>query len=317
MGSNGCSRPLQKNIQKEMKMRYLITFLLLFFSIGVYAQKIDKKLDRQIRELISGFHGKMGVYVYDLKKHKEVAINADEIYPTASMVKIPILIGIMHKIQSGELKFHQRMTYTDSLYYSEGDDILASFKSGETIELGRIISLMLSYSDNCASLWLQGLSGGGAVINNYMEQLGMQSTRVNSRTPGRRGDWEKYGWGQTTPREIASLMKMIKENKIIDRKYSEKMLRMLGRQYWDEEAISQIPPDVFVTDKNGAVDASRGEVLFVNGKHPYIFAICSRENQDESWEPGNEAWVLIRKVSALLWKYYNPGSNYQPPSRIE
>ncbi len=295
----------------------IFALALFLVSISASAQKTDHTLQKKIETLLAGFHGKIGVYVFDLEKDKIVAINADTIYPTASMVKIPILIGIMHKIHDGELQFHQRMTYTDSLYYSEGDDILASFKSGSTIELGRVISLMLSYSDNCASLWLQGLSGGGVVINKYLEQLGMQHTRVNSRTEGRKGDWAVYGWGQTTPRELATLMKMTVERKIIDKQYSEKMLRMLGRQYWDEEAISEIPPDVFVADKNGAVDASRGEVSYVNGNHRYIMAICSKENMDASWEYNNEAWVLIRKLSATIWHHFNPKSTWKPSPVIK
>lgn len=299
-----------------MHIRLLILVFILS-SVSVDAQKTDPHLQKKIENLLGGFHGKMGVFVYDLKKNKTASVNAEEIYPTASMIKIPILIGIMHKIHDGELKFHQRMTYTDSLYYSEGDDILASFKSGETIELGRVISLMLSYSDNCASLWLQGLSGGGSVINKYMEELGMKHTRVNSRTEGRKDDWKIYGWGQTTPRELATLMKMVVDRKIINKQFSEKMLRMLGRQFWDEEAISEIPPDVFVADKNGAVDASRGEVIYVNGKHPYIFAVCSKENADTSWEYNNEAWVLIRKLSAMLWDYYNPKNTWQPAPPIK
>lgn len=297
-------------------MRFF-TIMLLLTSLSASAQKSNRALQKKVETLLEGFHGKIGVFVYDLKNNKTVAVNADTIYPTASMVKIPILIGIMHKIHDGELKFHQRMTYTDSLYYSEGDDILAAFKSGETIELGRVISLMLSYSDNCASLWLQGLAGGGIVINKYLEQLGMQSTRVNSRTEGRKDDWKVYGWGQTTPRELATLMKMIVERKIIDKQYSEKMLRMLGRQFWDEEAISEIPPDVFVADKNGAVDQSRGEVIYVNGGHRYIFAVCSKDNTDSSWEHDNEAWVLIRKLSAMLWHHFNPKSNWQPSPAIK
>lgn len=297
-------------------MRFLFTALLLT-ALTASAQKTDHALQKNLEVLLAGFHGKIGVFVYDLKNNKTVAVNAGEIYPTASMIKIPILIGIMHKIHDGELQFHQRMTYTDSLFYSEGDDMLASFKSGESIELGRVISLMLSYSDNCASLWLQGLSGGGAVINKYLEDLGMKHTRVNSRTEGRKDDWKMYGWGQTTPQELATLMKMIVERKIIDKQYSEKMLRMLGRQFWDEEAISEIPPDVFVADKNGAVDASRGEVIYVNGKHPYIFAVCSKENADTSWDYNNEAWVLIRKVSAMLWHHYNPKNKWQPSPPIK
>lgn len=295
-----------------MFIKSIMVMFLALNSMAASAQRTDAKLEKELRTLIKDFHGDMGIYVYDLKNNKTVTINADTIYPTASMIKIPILIGIMHKIKEGTYDFHQRMTYTDSLFYNEGDDMLASFKSGESLTLNRLISLMLSYSDNAASLWLQGLSGGGAVINNYMIGLGMKSTRVNSRTEGRRDDWEVYGWGQTTPREIATLMKLILEDKIISKQYSEQMLRMMGRQFWDEYALSQIPPDVFVASKGGAVDASRGEVLYVNGAHPYILSVCSKNNEDHSWEPDNEAWELTRKISRLVWKYYNPKSTWAP-----
>ena len=121
-----------------------------------------------------------------LQKNKIAAINADTIYPTASIVKISILIGIMHKIYNGELNYHQVMTYTDSLFYSEGEDILASYKNGEKISLSKLLMLMMSTSDNAASLWLQGLSGTGTLINTYLDSLGLKYTRVNSRTPGRK-----------------------------------------------------------------------------------------------------------------------------------
>lgn len=297
-------------------LRYFLSGLI-FISMASLAQKKDENLLHKLQILMDGFHGKMGVYVIDLKTGKTTGIEQDTIYPTASMVKMPILVGIMHKIHDGELKYHQKMTYTDSLYYSEGDDILASFKSGEQIELSRVISLMLSYSDNCASLWLQGLAGGGSVINGYMESMGFKDTRVNSRTEGRKENWKIYGWGQTTPREIATLMKMIVNKKIIDQQISERMLRMMGRQFWDEEAISQIPPDIFVANKNGAVDASRGEVLYVNAPHPYIFAVCSKENKDTSWEYNNEAWVLIRKLSATIFHHFNPKNKWQPSPPLQ
>ena len=285
---------------------------MLFSCLAVSAQRTDKPLQNEIANLVNGFNGKVGVYVYDIRKDKTAAVNADSIFPTASMVKIPILIGIMHKINNGELSYHQEMTYTDSLFYSEGEDILASFKSGEKITLNKLLMLMLSMSDNAASLWLQGLAGSGTVINTYLDSLGMKDTRVNSRTEGRKDDWTQYGWGQTTPKEMAILMRLIVENKMINKQISERMLRLLGRQFWDEDAISQIPPNVFVADKSGAVDQSRDEVLYVNGSQPYIFCICTKDNKDQSWESNNEAWMLTRKLSALLWKHFNPKSDWKP-----
>jgi beta-lactamase class A len=287
-------------------MKRLLLFVFLFISCVINAQRTDTKLQKQITELIKDFHGDIGIYVHDLKHNKTVAINADTVFPTASIVKISILTGIMQKIQNGELNYHQRLLYTDSLYYSEGDDILSNFKDSSTIELSKVMMLMLTISDNCASLWLQGVAGGGARINALLDSMGYTYTRVNSRTPGREANRSLYGWGQTTPREITTIMNNIVGGKMISKDASDKMLRLLGRQYWDEEALSQIPAGVFVADKNGAVDESRNEVVYVNSKKgPYIFSIFTKNNADTSWESNNEAWMLTRKLSALLWKHFN------------
>lgn len=288
-------------------MRFTFIVLLSIISFASAAQKKDLKLQKQVEELIQGFNGDIGIYIHDLKHNRVVSINADTIFPTASVVKIPILIGIMSKIRAGELNYHQRLLYTDSLLYREGDDILSDFKDSSTIELSKVMMLMITISDNCASLWMQGLSGGGTKINLLLDSLGLKATRVNSRTPGRESNRNLYGWGQTSPKEMATLMEQIVQGKIVSKELSEKMLRILGRQYWDEEAISQVPAGVFVADKNGAVDGSRNEVMYVNAKkNPYILSIFTKNNKDTSWVATNEAWVLTRKLSALLWKYYNP-----------
>jgi beta-lactamase class A len=298
-----------------MKILFAFTFLLASFSIC--AQKKDKHLQKEIADLVQGFNGAVGIYVLDISKNKTAEINADTIFPTASMVKVPILIGLMHKINSGDLAYHQDMLFTDSVRYSEGQEILASFKDSQKISLNQLMMLMMSMSDNGASLWLQGLAGGGIQINKYLDSLGMKYTRVNSRTEGRKENWQQYGWGQTTPREMATLMRDIVENKIINKQISERMLRLMSRQFWDEDAISQIPPNIFVADKSGAVDHTRDEVLYVNGANPYIFCICTKNNKDTSWETNNEAWVLTRKLSALLWKYFNPKSTWLPSDYLK
>jgi beta-lactamase class A len=281
--------------------------LLCFFCVSVnyiFSQKIDKKLTNDITAILNGFKGDVGVYVHDLNSNKIVSINADSVFPTASMIKVPILIGTMDRINKGELSYHQTLTYKDSLLYA-GSDILGSFKNNEPIELSKVILLMLSTSDNTASLWLQSLAGGGKRINEIMDSLGMTTTRVNSRTLGREANRTAFGWGQTSPKEMATLLEMIVNHQIISDSASEKMLRLLGRNYWDEQAISQIPADIFVASKNGAVNASRSEVIFVNGKRAkYIFCICTKNNTDESWNANNEAWVMTKKISALLWQKY-------------
>jgi len=284
------------------KLSFLLVAVFLFQC--VIAQKIDKKLYGKVAELLKGFNGDVGVYIKDLKKDKIVAINADTIFPTASIVKIPILIGVMDKIDKKQLEYHQQLLYRDSLAYSDFD-ITANLKDTAKIELAKVILQMLSISDNTASLWLQKLAGGGARINEILDSAGLKFTRVNSRTAGRENNRTQYGWGQTTPYEMATLMEKIYKGAMINDSLSKKMIRLLGRNFWDEQAISQIPVDVFVASKNGCVDASRSEVLLVMAKHPYIFTIFTRNNKDQQWNDNNEAWVLAKKLSALLWQYFS------------
>ena len=289
-----------------MRKAPVALFVFLFCNC-LFAQKVDKKLQHRIEQAIEGFNGSVGVYIKNLKNDKIVAINADTIFPTASMVKIPILIAVIDKIDKGALDYHQELKYRDSLVYP-GVDILASFKDTEKIELGKVMMLSLTISDNTASLWLQTLAGKGVRINQILDSLGFKYTRVNSRTPGRETNRTQYGWGQTTPREMATLMEKISKGEIISKERSTQMLRLLGRNYWDAQAISQIPSDVFVASKNGAVDDSRSEVLFVKGRGAdYIFCVCTKNNKDQSWQNTNEAWTLTRKISKLAWDHFSNG----------
>lgn len=290
-----------------MKKLIVLFSLILISAVKSTAQqsRTDKKLKEKIESAIANYSGDIGVYVKDLKTGRVVAINADTIFPTASIVKVPILVGVMSRINKGELGYDSSLVYTDSLFYSDAD-ILGSFKSGATIPVKKLIMLMLTTSDNTASLWLQSLAGGGASINETMQGLGLENTRVNSRTPGRENNKAKYGWGQTTPREMGTLFEMIYNKKVIGDAESVRMQRCLGRNFWDqEEAISRFPPTIEVFSKNGCVDASRSEAMIVNAKkHPFVFCVFTKNNKDRSWNYNNEAWTLARKLADILWARY-------------
>jgi beta-lactamase class A len=293
-------------------MRQLLFLLISIPWSASFSQTPDKKLLSLLEKTVAGFNGDIGIYVKNLKTGKTTAINSDTIFPTASIVKVPILVGVMDKIHKGELDYDQELIYKDSLLY-EGVDILGSFKSNEKIVLKKVIMLMLTTSDNTASLWLQSLAGTGTTINALLDSVGLINTRVNSRTPGREANRSMYGWGQTTPKEMGRLMELIYKNQIISVEACERMQRCLGRNYWDEnEAISQVPPYIEVFSKNGCVDSVRSEVLLVNAPHnPYIFCIFTKNNKDTRWTHENEAWSMARKISKQLWTYFEPKDKWQ------
>ena len=196
--------------------------------------------------------------------------------------------------------------YKDSIDYKwKGEDAISRFKDGEKITVKKLLTHMITLSDNHASLWLQKIAGGGIAINNWLSINNFKKTRVNSRTKGRENDKKKYGWGETTAKEMSDLLIKIREGKILTKPYSEKIYRHLTRIYWDEEALSQIPPNFQVASKQGAISQSRSEVLLVNApKGDYAFCVITNNQKDTSWDYNNEGFVLIRNISKLLWEYF-------------
>jgi beta-lactamase class A len=294
--------------------QFLLAAIFLFSYATISAQNLrtDKRLQYALDTLVKNFKGIAGVYVQHLKKGTTASINADTLFPTASMVKVPILCGIFDKIEKGELNYHQKLIYRDSLLYP-GEDILGSFRDSAEIALSKVVMLMITTSDNTASLWCQKLSGTGTAVNEWLSANGFIHTRVNSRTPGREAMRNQYGWGVTTPREMAGLLVKIRRAEVISKAASERMYRNLIRIYWDDEALSQIPPGIQAASKQGAVNQSRSEVVLVNAPHgDYVFCVITKNQEDQSWKHDNEGYVLLRKISALLWRYYEPKYDWKP-----
>ena len=265
------------------------------------------KLETAILGLIQGFNGDVGVYVRHLSSNTAVGVNENKIFPTASMVKVPILVKIFDKIEAGALTMDSVVIFNKALinYPWKGDDALARFKDGEDITISKLLTHMITFSDNHASLWLQDIAGSGTAVNTWLKKNAFVHTRVNSRTIGREAEYEEFGWGQTTPREMAELLVMIRESRAVSPSASADIYRHLTRIYWDDEALSQIPPTVQAASKQGEVSQSRSEVVLVNAPGgDYVFCIITNNQADKRFTQDNEGFILIRSLSKLLWQHF-------------
>jgi beta-lactamase class A len=302
-----------------MRVSSLVFFLIAstHYPSAVAQYRTDTRLEVKLHALTDTFHGVAGLYVLNLRTGREVAIHADTIFPTASIVKLPILVGIFARIDSGAYTYHQPLLYRDSLA-RKGSGLMQFFKDSTPTDLQTAVTLMITHSDNSAAVWCEKMAGGGVAINAWLAAHGFSSTRVNSRTPEREQFRELYGWGQTTPREMARLVTMIRDQQVISPAVSQTMYRIMTHVFWDEYALSQIPPYVQAASKQGMVDDSRSEVVLVNAPHgDYVFYVATKGNKDQRWAPDNEAWVLARRVSALLWDYFEPGYGWKAAGRVE
>ena len=285
---------------------YIFVFLISIF-LSNFTTAFNNNPFKKIEILLNNFNGEVGFYFLHLDKGIDFGINENKIFPSASLIKIPIMVQIFNRVENDNLNLDSLLFYDSSLinYKYKGDDSIARFKENETISINKLLTHMITFSDNHASLWLQIIAGGGTKINEILEKYNFTKTKVNSRTLNREDQYLQYGWGQTTPKEMSKLMIEIKNGNIVSKKSSDEMYRHLTRIYWDDEALSQIPNHIQVASKQGAVNKSRSEVVLVNSPSgDYVFCIITNNQSDESWSFENEGFVLIRKISRLLWNYY-------------
>ncbi|MGB3541928.1 serine hydrolase [Rubrivirga sp.] len=276
----------------------------------------DAVLQSALDEMAAGFDGVVGVYVQHLPTGRTASLRPDELFPTASMVKVPILLGVFDRIEDGELAMGDEIVFYDSLRYGSGE-LFSELRDSATVSLHSAVEQMLAASDNTASLWLQAMVTGEGV-NTWLADNGFDGTRVNSRVPGRRPDWEVYGWGQTTPREMTEIVRRIVEGRAVSPAADLEMHRLLTRTHWDDEAIASLPPSVQAASKQGAVSESKSEVVYVHAPSgPYVFTVVTKEQGDVGYEPDNAGFVLIREMSTLFWNTFEPGSPWQPPAGTE
>lgn len=280
------------------------------------------RLASRLDALLEPFDGRVGLYVVALGHGSGddqvlFAREADALFPTASLVKVPILAALYERIESGELDPHDALAY-DAARSRGGEDLLARFEDGSTVTLSKLAHLMIAFSDNTASVWLQELAGGGESINAWLEARGYASTRVNSRTEGRAEDYRRWGWGQTTPREMVDLLLAIRRGEAVSARADEEMYRVLCRAYWDAEALSSIPPWVQAASKQGAINRSRSEVVLVDApRGAYAFCVITDEQTDTSWGADNAGFVLLRDVSSVLWDHFAGDDAWRPAPGVE
>jgi beta-lactamase class A len=116
---------------------------------------------------------------------------------------------------------------------------------------------------------------------------------------------------------MAELLVMVREGRAVSPEASEEMYRTLTNIYWDDEALSALPPTVQVASKQGSVRASKSEVLLVNAPGgDYVLCIITKNQEDSGYGEDNEGYVLLRDVSRLVWEHFEGGGEPSGPGGV-
>ncbi len=256
-------------------------------------------LEQLIQSYIAESGAEMGVAIHHLESGERTLINADELYPLASVVKVPILVEAFHQIADNRLRLDDRWTVTKDLG-TIGSGLLPSFDNGLTPTVRDLLTLMIIISDNTATdMLFERL--GVANVNNRMKTLGLTNIHVPHnlkelfidmvpdivKTSDRdflsaytaKHGVRKDGWAYrrdetnncASPRDMARLFEMIWKNEMLDKQACDQMLDILLQQTLNDRIPRFLPAGTPVAHKTGTINSIRDDSgIIYAGKNSHV-----------------------------------------------
>jgi beta-lactamase class A len=286
-------------------------------------------LRRELDAIAGAFHGTIGYSLHHRTTGDRISRLGNEQFPTASTIKLAILYAAMEKVERGEMGYDDArpLTEQDRQY---GTGVLHNHRAGTTVPMRDLLNLMITRSDNTATVMLGQWMGTDAV-NGWLARNGFERTRLLVPFPYEGSfeealatggeEWDSlkvWGIGVTTPDEMRTLMELVLDDRAGAAATRDEMARILSQQYYDDGIASQVPPWVSVASKHGSEDASRSDVAIVHSPSgDYVLAIYTKAAEDTGVKWDNEQDTAIRAISRAVWRHYHPRSEWSVPAGSE
>lgn len=214
-------------------------------------KKILTRLHYKIQAFIQDYEKEIGYVIKDLKTNVMVSHNIDKIFPSASLVKIPLMICLLQAEKEGHLNLYQKIVLK-KCHKASGAGILKYQRPQQMFTIDSLIELMITRSDNTATNMLTDLLGFN-YINSTFQKIGLKVTNFSRKIldfKAIRKGIENY----TTPREISWLLEMIYRKKIVSKYACEYMLSVLKKQYIADRIPRYLPRYLEIAHKTGLMN---------------------------------------------------------------
>jgi len=274
---------------------------------------IDKHVDlaalkRTIDSIAGAHRGVVGYSITNLETHEHLERRGDETFPTASLIKVPVLVTLFDLAAAKQLTLDDPVVLTD-LDKVGGAGNLQFMRTPLSLRLWDAAWLMSTVSDNTATNIILDRIKIRRVWSK-MEALGLPHTKVHSGSMTRIASLApdssaKYGLGVTTPNEMASLFAMLAQGKAVNATADSTMLDILAHNE-DENKLLRFNYGLRAAHKTGDVDAARTDcgVLYLPAR--VVACVLTRENVDTRYWVDSEGNVVIARIGEAIVKAWKP-----------
>lgn len=259
-------------------------------------------LRRTLNGIATAHRGVLGYSVSNIDTGERLSLRGDETFPTASLIKVPILVALYDLAEKKQLSLDDPLTVL-KIDQVPGSGVLQFMRPGMTLTVNDAANLMTVLSDNTAT----NLLLDRIIIRRVwqkMEALGLPHTKVHSKTFLRISSVAmdssvKYGLGVSTPNEMARLYELLAIGQAVSPPADSAMLVMLSRNT-DGELMQRQVEGMSVPHKTGATDSVRTECALFRLQSRVVACGFTKQNADTRWIVDNEAQITLGKLGAAV-----------------
>ncbi len=185
-----------------------------------------KKLTSQLRQMAVRYNGHVAIDLQNLNNGETWTYNANERFPAASLIKVPIMIAVFEKIHEGSLSLTQTMVLRRHNRVG-GSGTLKWRPDGTRLMVSQLLDHMIRESDNTAANMLIEAVGGIPYIQSELPKVGLVTTQIHRQGMSLRSGHVAHE-NYTTANEMAMLLRRIYKGNMIDPASSRLMLDYLA-----------------------------------------------------------------------------------------
>ncbi len=257
------------------------------------ADLLEQKAMARIRALDEALDGALGVAAIDLTNGHTLSFHGDAVFPTASAIKVPIMIEVFRQARAGILRLDRPVPLTaEDLVDGSArfEKWLAKKPASATVR--ELVEAMIEVSDNSATNKLIAMAGMDRV-NRTLDELGFPNTRLRRRMM----QWATAHTNEnlSTPLEMARLAELIYRGKAVDETASSEMMAIMKRVRAAFRGAA--PEQIEVAAKPGEIPGARCETgVFMLPKRPFALAVMSAFLRDDK-DP-------VPQVASIVFAYF-------------
>jgi len=267
-----------------------------------FAHADTSALRHTLDAIAAAHHGILGYSVLNLDTGEHLSFRGDETFPTASLIKVPILVTLYDLAEQKQLSLDDPLTVI-KIDQVPGSGVLQFMHSGMSLSVHDAAALMIILSDNTATNLILDKIAIRRVWSK-MEALGLPHTKVHSKVFLRLASVAmdssvKYGLGVSTPNEMAHLFELLAQGKAVNPAADSSMLQILANNA-DGDSMQRTINGMSVPHKTGATDSVRTECALFRLQSRVVACGFTKQNTDTRWVTDNEGQVTLGKIGAAV-----------------